>query len=125
MADRASIFPPARYEPQDVVFRYLVLGLTGTILAVLLSLLLVIWLYPTIEVDKRLTGSLPPYPQPRLQSDPAADMGHFLHLELARLNSSGWVDRAHGIAHIPIDDAMHRVARQGIPDWPAADKNAP
>ena len=118
MAEQETALAPARYEPQDFVFRYIVLGFAGTFAVVLLSLFLVIWLYPSIEVDKRLAGPLPAYPRPRLQSDPATDKQKFLYSELARLNSSGWVDRAHGIAHIPIADAMKRIAQQGIPDWP-------
>jgi hypothetical protein len=35
------------------------------------------------------------------------------------LNSAGWVDKPHGIAHIPIEDAMREVAAQGIAGWPA------
>jgi hypothetical protein len=47
-------------------------------------------------------------------------MDAFLQKETEQLNSSGWIDRAHGIAHIPIGEAMRRIAAQGIPDWPAA-----
>ena len=32
--------------------------------------------------------------------------------------------RARGIAHIPIDDAMQRLAQQGIPDWAETKKSA-
>ncbi len=45
-------------------------------------------------------------------------MQKFRAAELARLNSAGWDDQAKGIGHIPIDDAMRRVAASGIPDWP-------
>ena len=34
-------------------------------------------------------------------------------------NGTGWIDKAHGIAHIPIADAMRLVAQEGIPGWPA------
>jgi hypothetical protein len=44
-------------------------------------------------------------------------MRSFLQGELSQLNSSSWVDRAVGIAHIPITDAMNRIAQEGIPDW--------
>ena len=118
MAEHETALSPARYERQDVVFRSMVLGFAGTLAAILLSLLLVMWLYPSIEVDKRLAGPLPSYPQPQLQSDPHADLQTFLKGERARLNSSGWVDRAQGIVHIPIEDAMKHIAQRGIPDWP-------
>ena len=52
------------------------------------------------------------------QANPPADLRAFLAQEHARLDGTGWVDQAHGIAHIPIDDAMRRIAHDGIPDWP-------
>ena len=125
MAEHESVLPPARYERQDVIFRHLLLGSVGTLAAILLSMLLVMWIYPSIEMDQRLAGPPPDYPQPRLQNDPTADMRNFLQGELSELNGSGWVDRIHGIAHIPIADAMQRIAQQGIPDWPATKEAAP
>ena len=110
--------PPARHESQDVSFRYMALGFAGTLGVVLLCLLLVMWMFPSIKVDRRLPGQVPVYPEPRLQSDPAVDLQKFLNSERERLNSTGWVDREHGIAHIPIDDAMKRIVQQGIADWP-------
>jgi hypothetical protein len=35
--------------------------------------------------------------------------------ELSRLNGYGWVDRAAGIAHIPIERAIEIVAASGLP----------
>ena len=110
--------PPARRETEDVSPRALTIGLALTLAALLLSASLAIWLYPATVVDRRLPQPLPVYPAPRLQSDPAADLSRFLQEEKARLNGSGWVDRAHGIAHIPIDQAMQEIVKQGIADWP-------
>jgi hypothetical protein len=45
-------------------------------------------------------------------------MAKFYAQEMSRLNSTGWVDKQRGIAHIPIADAMRLTAQQGIPDWP-------
>ncbi len=125
MAEDQGVLPPARHELQDVSFPYLVAGLSATLITLLLSALLVMWIYPSVVVDRRLTGSLPDYPEPRLQSDPAADLRHFVAGELQQLNSSGWADKEHGLAHIPIDEAMQRIAQKGIPDWPTATKHAP
>jgi hypothetical protein len=38
---------------------------------------------------------------------------------LRQLDSTGWVDQAHGVVHIPIADAMRIVGHEGIPGWPA------
>jgi hypothetical protein len=76
-------------------------------------------------LEHRPPATLPVYPSPRLQYDPPADMRAFLQGEMAHLNGTFWVDRAHGIAHIPIAEAMERIARQGIPDWPAPEAKSP
>ena len=111
--------PFARYERKDVTFRFLATGFACMLVAILLCALLAMWIYPRSVVDRRLGSALPEYPAPRLQSDPTADLHRLLDAQMAQLNSAGWVDRQGGIAHIPIDDAMKRIAQQGIPDWPA------
>ena len=62
-----------------------------------------------------------PFPAPRLQAEPPADFAKVKADELSRLNGYGWVDRAAGIAHIPIDRAIEIVAASGLPaSQPAA-----
>lgn len=110
--------PPAAYERRDVSAGAMAIGFGGVVLALAVSVGLAMWLYPQAVVDRRINTPLPTYPAPRLQENPAADLQHFYANEMARLNGAGWVDQAHGIAHIPIDQAMRMIARQGIPDWP-------
>lgn len=112
--------PPARYEHTDVTFRFLLSGAFLVLGTILLCTFGVMWLYPSAVQDRRIPTPLPVYPAPQLQADPAKDLQHFTAEELARLNSVGWVDKGHGIVHIPIDDAMRRVAAQGIPAWPSS-----
>jgi hypothetical protein len=108
--------PPPAHEMTDVAVRPVLIGLVLT--AIMLGSLagLAFWLYPIS--DRRIALPLPRDPEPRLQADPAADMQALLARELQRLHATGWVDRAHGIAHIPIEAAMQEVAHRGIPDWP-------
>ncbi len=47
-------------------------------------------------------------------------MAAFFRSEMQSLNGVWWVDRASGRVHMPIAEAMRRVAREGIPDWPKA-----
>ncbi|HEX4365258.1 MAG TPA: hypothetical protein VH023_00440 [Rhodopila sp.] len=112
------ILPPARYERSDVPIRVAVIAAPGILVGLLASVLLVWWIYPGSTVDRRLPTPPPRYPEPRLQTDPAADMQAFLATELKRLNSGGWDDKSKAAGHIPIDDAMRRIAASGIPDWP-------
>ncbi|MBN8874367.1 MAG: hypothetical protein J0H67_16145 [Rhodospirillales bacterium] len=110
--------PPAAHEPRDVTFLFVLLAFSGLVLALLASAGVALWLYPRTASDHRLEQPVRAFPAPRLQADPAGDLARFLKHEHDRLDHVGWVDQAHGIAHIPIADAMRQVARDGIPDWP-------
>jgi hypothetical protein len=112
------VLPPARHERSDVSVRSALIAFPLILVGVAVSALLVLWIFPGTTVDRRLPTEPPLFPAPRLQADPSADMQAFRRQELARLNSGGWDDRANGIGHIPIEQAMHRIAAAGIPDWP-------
>lgn len=58
-----------------------------------------------------------PRPRPRaaLQADPTADMTRFAREEEAAVSSYAWVDRAAGVAQIPVSRAIEIVAERGLP----------
>lgn len=58
-----------------------------------------------------------PRPRPRaaLQADPTADMVKYAKEEEAAISSYAWVDRANGIAQIPVERALEIVAERGLP----------
>jgi hypothetical protein len=60
--------------------------------------------------------------KPRLEIDPATDLAAFRAQQQHELGGYGWVDRAHGVVRIPIDQAMQDVAAAGIKDWPEGAK---
>ena len=111
--------PKAEHERRDVSSRTLAIGLAGVGTALVLLAGLALWLYPTSPRDMVLNLPLPVPAAPRLQESPAADMRAFYAQEMQELNSTGWVDRAHGIVRIPIGPAMRLVVQEGIADWPA------
>ena len=116
----SKALPPARHEAKDVSLRFMIglLALIGGTL--LLPMTLASLMFPREMRDPRFALPFPQYPAPRLQNDPALDMQNFLAAEHRQLDSTGWQDRAAGIVHIPIDQAMHLVAKEGIPGWPGA-----
>lgn len=119
MAETERTIPDARRETSDVSQRFIwgaLVLLLGSLTAVVFFAL---WLFPHSAQDRFLRPPLPAYPAPRLQPNPQADMQRFYAAEMRRLNSVGWVDKAHGIVHIPIIDAMRKIAQEGIPGWPA------
>ncbi len=64
------------------------------------------------------------FPPPRLQADDVADMNKFRDYEEQVLNTYGWVDQNAGVAHIPIEQAMQTLAKQGLPTRPQTPNNA-
>jgi hypothetical protein len=123
MAEKA--LPAAQYEPRDVGGSFIWAGATLVLATVVALAFLVLWLFPDSISDRTLHLPLPLYPAPRLQPSPRADMARFYAEEMQWLNSTGWVDKAHAIVHIPISDAMREVAKAGIPGWPTVTPGAP
>ena len=60
-------------------------------------------------------------PDPRLQSDPFAELDHLRGAQDAQLHSYGWVDQTAGVAHIPIDRAIDLLVENGLPVTPVPD----
>jgi hypothetical protein len=53
------------------------------------------------------------FPQPELQKAPQSDLSRFTAAQRAALSGYAWVDRDHGIARIPIEEAMRQIAGRG------------
>jgi hypothetical protein len=125
MREAEQSLPEARHEPTDIGEGF-IWGAAALVLAVLIACaILVLWIYPESRLDRTLQLPLPSYPAPRLQPNSQADLQRFRARELEQLNSAGWVDRKEGIVHIPIGEAMRRVAEEGIAGWPAPPAEPP
>jgi hypothetical protein len=85
----------------------IVVCVIGAVVAVFL--LLRYWQVP-VDADRVRKIDLPAGAA-MLQSAPQADLAQYREQERQQLESSGWVDAANGIAHIPIDDAIDILAR--------------
>ena len=53
------------------------------------------------------------FPQPELQKAPQNDLSRFEAAQHDLLSAYAWVERDHGIARIPIDEAMRLIAGRG------------
>jgi len=113
------------HETRD--FNIRVVALFAMSLAILLagSLALTAWLLDIFEVTPEgyaplgapIATTPPRPPGPRLQTAPRGDMQEMLRVENTQMQSYGWVDRAAGIARMPIDQAIQAVLEQGLPSW--------
>jgi hypothetical protein len=113
--------PNTDYERSDLSLK--AVGVAALIVLALLAIgPLALHEFDTSVPDdvSRAPAIVPPAPQ--LQTDAPKDLHTFLAAADQKLNSYGWVDRARGIVHIPIEEAMKRLAAQGIDGFP---RNAP
>jgi hypothetical protein len=108
---------PAR-ELTDITLRPLLIGAAVLAVIVVLLVMLASSLFPQRSLDKLMPSPFPSAPHPQLQADPVLDMDHFRAEQMRALDNFGWVDHAHGIAHVPIAQAMQQVAHDGVPGWP-------
>ena len=112
---------PDRVPTMVVVALYGVLAITAIVAAVLVFALFR-WLEGRAEKRDRATiaeaglerpqDSIPP--APRLQIHPVASWNAFREAEMKRLESYGWMDRASGAVHVPVDRAMEIVLERGV-----------
>jgi hypothetical protein len=121
--------PEAQYEHTDVepgvAYRF-ALWLS---VAMLLSGGLVYGTYAVLErgraANDRETETYPlavgqshEPPAPRLQTQPFKDVYQLKNDQRGALNSYGWVDKANGVVHIPVDRAMQLRLQRGMPARP-------
>jgi len=110
----------ARHENTDIGEGFIWGAVGASLGTLILCALIVLWLYPQSSLDRTLMLPLPVYPEPRLQPSPPSDLQQFYAEEMQTLNSTGWVDKSHGVVHIPISEAMRIVANEGAAGWPTA-----
>ena len=113
------VIPNARHEHGDIEENFVWRAAALMLAVLVVCAVTVIWLYPRSLSDVTLKSPLPVYPAPRLQPDPPADMRAYREQQRQQLDGTGWVDRAQGVVHLPIEESMQRVAHDGIPGWPA------
>lgn len=120
-----KLLAPARHETSDVGPAFIWIGVPLLLVTVLALALLVLWLYPKALNGQSSGPVLPQFPNPQLQTSPRESMARFYAEEMQQLNGTGWIDKAKGTVHIPIDTAMRKIAEEGIPGWPAPQEKRP
>ena len=58
------------------------------------------------------------FPQPTLQTDDVHDLSQYRDVQNRQLSTYGYVDQKAGVVHIPIDQAIDQLAKQGLPTRP-------
>lgn len=103
------------HEPDQPTLRGIAIGAGSIVGAVVVAVVVGFLIVRTLPHDEVASkpGSPPPITGgPVLQATPERDFPAF-HAEKQRLlDDYGWVDRAHGIARIPIERAMALLVAQ-------------
>ena len=123
---------PDRVPTKVVVALYGLLAIAAIVSAVLV-LVLFRWLEGRAERKDRAMiaeaglerpqDAIPP--APRLQIHPVASWNAFRDAESARLATYGWMDRASGAVHVPVERAMEIVIERGVGPLPPPPVPAP
>jgi hypothetical protein len=102
------------HEPDDFVARRIIYLGGGLLVSVtLISAILLAVLHTPRSAQRNATVmGTDDVPSPHLQMHPTNEYARYIDEKRALLNSSGWVDRERGIAHIPIEQAMDDIARE-------------
>lgn len=115
--------PGPEHESSDINVRAIALFAGGMILTaifILWGLYGLFWLYASVYGNPPgpvVTASQLP-PQPRLQTAPDTDWTRMKAETDRRLDTYGWIDRANGKTHIPIERAMVLIVERGLPVAP-------
>ncbi|HZR60724.1 MAG TPA: hypothetical protein VFA80_07230 [Xanthobacteraceae bacterium] len=111
--------PTTDFEPTDWSLRPVALLYAAIPVLLVVSSFVLIWAYPNALPDVDRTLHMAP-PGPRLQTDAAGDLQRFRADQERRLNTYYWIDKDKGIVHIPIEQAMKKLAATGVPGFPKA-----
>lgn len=132
--------PTLNHETTDIPLTGTTRVAIGTLIVLGLTMAVVFgaWAWFESQAKKRDPGlpsmaekdyghRLPPVP--RIQSTPATDLAGYRAAQNAKLGSYGWVDRATGVVHIPIERAIEltveRVSTIADPQAATAPAAAP
>ena len=105
------------FEPTDWVLWPVAAVYAGVVALLVISCFVLIAAYPTAVPDVARTLDIAP-PGPRLETDPRGDLRQFRAEEEKRLNTYYWIDKQKGIVHIPIEQAIKKLAATGVPGFP-------
>ena len=117
-AEQASNAKTA-FEPTDWDLAPVAAVYIGVLVLLVISCFAVVLAYPGALPDVSRALHINP-PGPRLQTNDAADLRRFRAEEDRKLNSYYWTDKQKGVVHIPIGEAMKKLAQTGIPGFPKA-----
>jgi hypothetical protein len=107
--------PGVDFESKDLNIKAIIWFGASLLIVIIVAMVLIWGMMATMNSGTATTrpSALEAPPAPRLQPNPidqTTSLEELMHQEMANqaewLNSYGWVDKAAGVAHMPIDEAM-------------------
>jgi hypothetical protein len=108
MAEPTTDFERSDWPLAPIAFLY-----AAILVLLVVSAWVLIAAYPDSLPDVDRTLRIAP-PGPNLQTDSQADLKKLRAAEDKQLNSYYWIDKKKGVVHIPIEEAMKKLATSGI-----------
>jgi hypothetical protein len=109
--------PDVAFEASDWSVGPVALVYGGTLVLLAISIFALMAAYRGSLKDVDRTLRIAP-PGPGLQTDPRDDMKRLREEEERWLNTYRWIDKQRDVVHIPIGEAMKKLARTGAPGFP-------
>jgi hypothetical protein len=119
-AINAETKPEIGYEYRDISVKGLVVStlwfFIGTTIVAAITYVGLVMMVDLPLRSETPPATIPKYPNPLIQGSMATkvDIARVRREEQHLMNSYGWVDEKKGIARIPIEEAMKKVAEQGV-----------
>jgi hypothetical protein len=105
------------YEPSDWNLAPVAAIYVGILVLLVVSCFVIMAAYPNSLPDVGRRVRIAP-PGPRLQTDAQGDLQRFRAEQDKRLNTYYWINKSQGVVHIPIEEAMQKLAKTGIAGFP-------
>ena len=118
------------YEISDVRVSFLAWGIAITFILTFAAFVAMRLFAQALEFTPTVSGSSQPTaaahryeqpapPGPNLQVNLEQDLTNLVEPQKRMLTSFGWISEQEGMVHIPIDAAINRAVRDGLPAWEA------
>ena len=121
-SDHGLTNPEVTYEKRDVNTRTILIFVAVLFAVLVVTFVSMRGLFGYFSATQNLGPGASPFdnsralpPTPRLQVDPAVDLEQVRGAQEESLNSYGWVDKASGTVHVPIDRAMDMLMERKLP----------
>jgi hypothetical protein len=100
-------------QPPDVATGTVIVAVAGFLIFVALAMTGLFFYLKTGAPGALRQAAERSFPEPTLQTRPQDDLKRFELEQRMALSGYGWVDRANGIARIPVEEAMRLIAARG------------